>query len=217
MIFYNKLRTLNLIKSGSGLLILQNLLFIFVWTSVVLELITDDGFFNIYLYITLYGVFVLDLIGFLLLGSGFLKYSWKELENSRSYKMAALGILGWLFTRIYMQTELMIGYATGQVTSRIDEYDLIFLFSLSSLCLFISGLSRIHTRYLYFTALNFAAVWITTISYLFEIPGLSLEITIFIKLVTVPVLAIFVFRDLYMNNPSRPKSEKYTTEIYPVG
>ena len=62
---------------------------------------------------------------------------------------------------------------------------------------FVRGLSRIHKKYFYFTMVNFGTVWIVTFSYLTEIPGLSLEVTGFVKVLTSPVFAIFVFMDMY--------------------
>lgn len=162
-------------------------------------------------------VFTLDLIGFMIFAIGLLRFTPDEHDASRRYKIAGMGIIGWFVIRLFFQWGFIIGILVNPDFSiNPDIIDpLLLLYGVNSLCLLISGLTGVHRRYLYYTILNFLAVWITIFGRIAETPGLFLEITVFIKLVTVPVLAIFVFRGIYVDNWGAPKSDKYTTDIYP--
>lgn len=208
---------MNLIKFGSETLLIQNIVLLFVATSLVLGFIFDRIDEYIIILFILVGLFLAlaDLVGFSMLAIGFLKHSRKQNDESKYLRIAGLGLLGWVIARLSLQAYLISYFIIGEGVGQLNEKVFIFLFSIGSLCLFISGLSRIHKKYFYFTMLNFAAVWIVTFSYLLQIPGLSLEVTGFVKVLTLPVFAIFVFMDMYQSDLSIPDSEKYTTDIYP--
>ena len=206
---------MNLIKTASRLLVIQNIVFLFVWTSTLFWTLSNQVDNYLVSFIALIGIFLADLVGFAMLAIGFFKLSRKQTDESTFLVIAGMGIVGWLITRLSLQAYLIYYFMIGEGVSQGNVKLFILLFSISSLCLFISGLSRIHKKYFYFTTLNFAAVWFVTLSYFFQLPGLSLELSGFVKIVTLPVLAIFVFMDMYHSNLSLPTSEKYTTDIYP--
>ena len=208
---------MNLIKLGSGVITVQN------YSIIVLDIFVVFSFFNdslggtTQLLFALLTVFVLDLIGFMIFAIGLINLSIDGQEDNRRHKIAGIGIIGWFLIRFMLQYGLIIGILIPMDISTSKEVFTITLFwyGINSLCLLISGLTMVNKRYLYYTILNFFAVWITILGWIIQQLALFLEITIFIKLVTVPVLAIFVFRGIYDGNWEAPKSEKYTTEIYP--
>ncbi|MCE7736960.1 MAG: hypothetical protein GPJ54_18895 [Candidatus Heimdallarchaeota archaeon] len=209
------IKRMNLIKTGSRVLVIQNIVFLFIWTSTLFWVIFNQVDDFIVVFVALIGVFLADMVGFTMLAIGFLKLSRKHSDESKYLRIAGIGILGWVITRLGLQVYLIYYFIIGEGIGQLNVKVFIIFFSISSLCLFISGLSRIHKKYFYFTTMNFVAVWLVTLSFLLQLPGISLELSGLIKLVTLPVLAMFVFMDMYQSDLSIPTSEKYTTDIYP--
>lgn len=161
------------------------------------------------------GLFTLDLIGFLLLGIGLMLYSQKDDTTAMSYRIAGMGMLGWFVSRLSIQILIIV---PSKYSDQFNFQDMIYLFSLNSIFLLISGLTRINDNYLNYTTLNFIAVWSITIFSLLALSEWSIFIlmfSVFLKVIIVPIHGIIAFREGYYGRWGHLKSLNGSTDTYP--
>ena len=189
-----------LIKIGFLAILIQNVL-------LLSGLFVSVGLFEIALLV--------DIIGFALLGLGFLLFSSHDNEHKNQYLIGGLGFLAWVGLRVTWQFVITSGLNFTGGTDPTQAFDaiaqtilgMIFAFFLSSVAMLVATIAIWHAirgadgvLLLVFGVLNFIGVFLLFLP-LFQLTDVtavtnaaaSLLAAILLKLLIVPVVGIITF------------------------
>jgi len=198
-----------ILKIGAGILLLQN---------VLLILILQGAFSPFYFYI--------DLAGFAVLGAGFFLLSQEDELHKTNYLVGAIGIFGWLISRIMWQFVVAGDFMNdaGDLGDNLDDFDALAetiidmatWFLISAICLVVAGFFIMKTKrsgstmFFSYTLVNVLASYLmaspfigATVSEAEEAVG-GLIFGVLIKFLVVPILGIVAFAQMVFKDEEGP-------------
>lgn len=210
---------MNLIKIGSGTIVIQNFLLIVF------------GIFNIYIgfpdypirrdtflplpvtvFVILTILFSLDLLGFLIFAIGLFRKRNQGKQLQTKHTLAALGILGWIITRLFIQ---ILFVHASDYNGGFRTNDAYYMYAINATTLLISGITQFDVNFFYYSLANVSILWILVLTIYNDGFVMPVNTIFLLKAITMPIIGIFTFGSIFRFDLVKHDLQKFTTDPYP--